>query len=212
MNATFIILAVTVVVSLYAFGQNDLMRKLIMNPYLVHNRNQYYRFFTSGIIHNDHMHLIFNMLALYFFGPIVEMVFNTVFGELGTVYYIVMYILAVVVSDVPSYFKHRNNPGYNSLGASGAVSAVVFAFILFLPLEKINLYYFIPIPGFMLGALYLIYSYYQGRKGGDNINHDAHIYGALFGVIFCVVLYPASIPHFFNEIKQFRFEHLFAAL
>lgn len=204
MNVTYIILAVTVLVSLYAFGQNDGQRKMIMNPYLAYHRKQYYRFITSGLIHQDHMHLIFNMLALYFFGPIVEMVFTAIFGSAGPVYFVLLYVLALVASDIPSFFKYRNIPGYNSLGASGAVSAVVFAFILFLPLEKINLYYFIPIPGFILGALYLIYSYYQGRKGGDNINHDAHMYGALFGVIFCVVMYPPSLLNFFEQLKEFR--------
>jgi membrane associated rhomboid family serine protease len=204
MNISYIIIGITAIASFYAFNQEEVMRKMIMNPYIVHRRNQYYRFITSGLIHKDHTHLIFNMIALYFFGPIVEMVFKALFNDLSSLYFILLYVLALIASDIPSYFKHKDNPGYNSLGASGAVSAIVFAFILFLPLEKINLYFFIPIPGFILGFLYLMYSYYQGKKGGDNVNHDAHMYGALFGVIFCVVMYPPSVIHFIEQIKEFR--------
>jgi membrane associated rhomboid family serine protease len=204
MNITYIIIGVTVAVSFYAFNKPEITRGLIMNPYLVNFRGQYYRFITSGFIHKDHMHLLFNMIALYFFGPIVEQVFQVVFGPMGALYYILLYVLALVVSDIPSFFKHRINPGYNSLGASGAVSAVVFAFILFLPLEKICLYFVLCVNGFILGIIYLIYSYYQGRKGGGLVNHDAHLYGSLFGLIFCIVLYPQSLVLFIEQIKNFR--------
>jgi membrane associated rhomboid family serine protease len=201
---TYVLIAITVLVSLTALSKPDLMRRFILNPYLVKSRNEYYRFITSGFLHRDHMHLIFNMITLYFFGPIIELVFRAIFGGRGAIYYAGLYLLAIVVSDIPSYFKHRNNPGYNSLGASGGVAAIVFAFILFMPLEKINLYLFIPIPGFILGGLYLIYSYYQGKRGGDNINHDAHLYGALFGLIFCVLLYPASVQNFIDQLRNWR--------
>jgi membrane associated rhomboid family serine protease len=189
---------------MYAFNQPDLMRRFILNPFTVKSKGEYYRFLTSGFLHKDHMHLIFNMITLYFFGRIIEMVFNAIFGEIGSIYYVVLYLLAIIVSDIPSYFKHRHSPGYSSLGASGGVAAIVFAFILFLPLEKINLYLFIPIPGFILGGLYLIYSYFQGRRQADHINHDAHLYGALFGLIFCVVLYPPSVQNFLDQLKNWR--------
>lgn len=201
---TYILIAVTVLVSMYAFNQPEVMRRFILNPYLAKTRNEYYRFLTSGFLHKDHVHLIFNMITLYFFGRIIEMVFEAIFGSLGSVYFIALYLLAIIVSDIPSYFKHRHNPAYSSLGASGGVAAIVFAFILFLPLEKINLYLFIPIPGFILGGLYLIYSYYQGRRAADHINHDAHLYGALFGLIFCAILYPPSIQNFIDQLKNWR--------
>jgi membrane associated rhomboid family serine protease len=204
MNVSFIIIGITALLSFYAFSNADAMRKMIMNPYLVVTRNQYYRFITSGLIHKDHMHLIFNMLALYFFGPVIERVFLQVFGPLSTLYFVLLYVLAMVVADLPSYFKHRHNPGYNSLGASGAVSAVVFAFILFLPLQKICLYFVLCVNGFILGALYLIYSYYQGKKGGGLVNHDAHLYGSIFGVIYCILLYPQAASNFIEQIKTFR--------
>ena len=208
MNVSYIIIAITAVVSFYAFSNAEVMRRFIMNPYLVNTRSQYYRFITSGFLHKDHVHLIFNMIALYFFGPIVETIFNAVFGPIGVFYFVVLYLIALVVSDIPSYFKHVQNPGYNSLGASGAVSAVVFAFILFLPLEKICLYFVLCINGFILGIIYLIYSYYQGKKGGDLINHDAHFYGAVFGMVFCIILYPNSINVFWEQLKMFQISDL----
>jgi membrane associated rhomboid family serine protease len=204
MTPTNIIVAITVVLSFMAFSNQELVRKFIFNPYAINKRNQYYRFITSGFIHNDHMHLIFNMISFYFFGAGVEIIFSHVFGDLGSIYFVALYILGIIVSDVPTYFKNQNNPGYNALGASGGVSAVVFAFILFLPLEKINLYFFVPIPGFILGALYIFYSWYSSRKANDNVNHDAHLYGALFGLIFCIVLYPEAVPNFFRQLAGWK--------
>jgi membrane associated rhomboid family serine protease len=201
---TYILIGITVLISMYAFNQPELMRRFILNPYIVKSRGEYYRFVTSGFLHKDHMHLLFNMITLYFFGRIIESVFQAIFGDSGAIYYIALYILAIIASDVPSYFKYRHTPGYSSLGASGGVAAIVFAFILFLPLEKINLYLFIPIPGFILGGLYLMYSYYQGKRAADNINHDAHLYGALFGLVFCVLMYPASVQNFIDQLKNWR--------
>jgi membrane associated rhomboid family serine protease len=144
------------------------------------------------------------MFSFYFFGRVIEIVFRTVFGEWGAVYYIALYLLAIVVSDLPSYFKHKDNPGYNSLGASGGVAAIIFASIVFQPIQKICLFLAICLPGFILGTAYVIYSYYQGRKSNDNINHDAHLYGAVFGFIFCVVLYPPSLVSFFKQIMGWK--------
>ena len=204
MYITYIILAVTIAVSFLAFNNVLLMQRFIMNPYYTFRRREYHRFITSGFIHNDHMHLIFNMLSLYFFGTAVEDVFRAYFGALGQVYFIVLYVMGIVVSDLPTFFKHKDNPRYSSLGASGGVAAVIFAFIIFHPLEEIYLYFAIGIPGFILGTLYLIFSWYQGKKSNDNINHDAHLYGALFGLIFCIIIYPPSIVHFFEQISSWR--------
>mgnify|MGYP000032276954 FL=1 len=177
----------------------------MMNPYSTHRRNQYYRFVSSGFVHKDHMHLLWNMFSFYFFGMAIERQFSAMFGQTGGLYFIALYILAIIVSDIPTYLKHRENPGYNSLGASGGVSAVIFAFIIFQPLSDICLYFALCLPGFILGALYIIFSWYQGRRSNDNINHDAHLYGALFGLIFCIVIAPASIGSFFEQIQTWRF-------
>jgi len=209
MYTTYILIGLTVMVSLAAWNNGALMSTLIMNPYSVQKRNQWYRLITSGFIHQDQMHLIFNMISLYCFGRAVEMVFAQVFGASGTNYFVALYLLAIVISDIPTLIKHRENPRYNSLGASGGVAALIFAFIIFLPLENIYLFFGIPVPGFILGTLYVIYSWYQGRKSNDNINHDAHLYGAIFGVLFCAITVPGSIGGFFEQIKHFNLTNLF---
>jgi membrane associated rhomboid family serine protease len=200
MTITYIFIGITVLISWYGFSQTQVINQFIMNPYVINTRNQYYRFIASGFIHKDFGHLLWNMISLYFFGSTVEHVFKIIFGETkGAVYFVVLYFLGIIVSDVPTYFKHRNNPAYNALGASGGVASVIFVSIVLLPLNKICIY-FICLPGFILGTIYLIYSYYHGRKSADNINHDAHLYGALFGLVYCVVLYPPAITNFFSQI------------
>lgn len=201
---TYTIIGVTVLISMMAFSRPNMFAEFMMNPYKVKSRGQYYRFITSGFIHQNHMHLILNMFSLYFFGRVIEIVFGMVFGSWGPVYYIALYIIAIVVSDLPSYLKHKDNPGYNSLGASGGVAAVIFASIVFQPIQKICLFLAICMPGFILGTAYIIYSYYQGKKSNDNINHDAHLYGAVFGFIFCVVLYPPSLMSFVRQIADWK--------
>jgi membrane associated rhomboid family serine protease len=197
---TYSLIAITVVASFYAWSNPSLLAKLMMNPYEIERKQQYYRFLTSGFIHKDHMHLFFNMFSFYFFGLSIEVVFHDIFGSTGNIYFVILYLLAIIVSDIPSYLKHKNNPGYNSLGASGGVSAIVFVFILFKPLQWICIYIALCMPGFILGALFIAFSYYQGRKGKGTINHSAHLYGALFGLLFCLVLYPESIPAFAQQV------------
>ncbi|AQG82169.1 rhomboid family intramembrane serine protease [Spirosoma montaniterrae] len=205
MNITLVIILVTVGVSLAAWNNPALMSRWIMNPYQVMNRGQYYRLLTSGFLHADWGHLLFNMLSLYFFGGFIEQVFAYLFGGNGGLYLIGFYLVGIVVSDIPTLLKHRNNPSYNSLGASGGVSAILFAAILFRPLTPIYLF-FIPIgiPGFIFGALYLAYSYYEARRGYGNVNHDAHFYGAVFGVLFMIVVYPEVVPQFFDQVSGWR--------
>ena len=143
------------------------------------------------------------MLSLYFFGTVMEAHYQ---GELGlqNYYYLALYIGALVVSNIPTYLKHRNDDNYRSLGASGAVSAVLFAFILLRPWQRILVLVF-PVPAIVYGALFLFYSAYMSKKGGDNVNHDAHFYGALFGIIFTVAVRPEVINIFLNELKNPHF-------
>ena len=204
MYISYVIIGITVLVSFYAFQSPTVLSSLMMNPYYTHRHQQYYRFVSSGFVHKDHMHLLWNMFSFYFFGTAIERQFQAMFGQAGGLYFIALYVLAIVVSDLPTFFKHKNNPGYNSLGASGGVSAVIFAFIIFQPLSDICLYFALCMPGFILGALYILFSWYQGRKSNDNINHDAHLYGALFGLIFCIVVAPSSIRSFFEQIQTWR--------
>lgn len=203
MAITYIIIGITVVLSFLAFNNNALIQKLIMNPYRIKRQHEYHRLLTSGFIHADHIHLLFNMFSLYFFGVAMEQVFDAIFGSMGSFYFVALYLLGIVVSDIPSYFKHRDHAYYNALGASGGVAAVIFSFIIFLPLEKICIF-FICLPGFIVGTAYVIFSWYQGRKANDNINHDAHLYGALFGIVFSLVLYPPALPEFFRQLATWR--------
>jgi membrane associated rhomboid family serine protease len=198
------IIAITVLVSWYALSKPNILNRMMMNPSRIQNQNEYYRFITSGLIHANFSHLLWNMFSLYFFGNVVEQYFAFIFGTAGPYFFIALYVLAIIVSDLPTYFKNRNNPGYNSLGASGGVAAIIFASVLFQPLEKICFYFVFCFSGFILAVAYVIYSYYSGRKSNDNINHDAHLYGALFGILFCAVLYPPSIPNFIEQIAQWK--------
>ncbi len=205
LTITNIIIGFTVAVSIYGFSNAEVISKTIFNPYMVDHKKQYYRFITSGFMHKDYMHLAFNMITFYFFGSVVEMTFQYLFPQMGSVYFVVFYLLGIIISDVPTFFKNKDNPAYNALGASGGVAAVVFASILFEPIRSICFYFIFCLPGFLLGAIYLIYSFFKGRGSRDNINHDAHIYGALFGLVFCIIIYPASIPSFVNQLAEWNF-------
>jgi membrane associated rhomboid family serine protease len=198
------IIIITSAISLYTMQKPRVLSDFMMNPYLITKQSQYYRLITSGFIHRDHMHLIFNMFSFYFFGTQLEYIFQEIFGTLGSVHFIILYLLGIIVSDLPTVWKHRNNKHYNSLGASGAVSAVVFACILFLPLRDICIYGILCFPGVILGATYLGYSFYSSKKSKDGINHDAHLYGALFGIIYCLVFYPDSLRIFLHQMGEWK--------
>ncbi|KAA5546462.1 rhomboid family intramembrane serine protease [Adhaeribacter rhizoryzae] len=203
MSVTLILIIITVGISMYAWSNEDLMRKWIFHPFYVNKNHQYYRFITSGFLHADWVHLFFNMLTLYFFGDIVETVFVYHYGpEIGILLYLFIYFGGMIVADIPSYIKHKKDYDYRALGASGAVSAIIFSSILFSPTREICLYAFICMPGFIFGLLYLIYSYYQGKRMGDNINHDAHFYGAVFGFILTIFLVPGSFGNFVQKIMH----------
>ena len=196
-------------VSIPAFNNNKLMNDLIFYPPAIANNNQYYRFITHGFLHADIPHLAFNMIALYSFGGAVEQIFSLdcLFGSMGKVYYLLMYMVALVVATLPTYQKNKNNYQYRSLGASGAVSAVVFAGITLLPQLPIN-FMFIPIdiPGYIFGIVYLGVSAYLDRKGGGNVNHSAHFWGAAFGVLFTIImcLALAKLNVLENFIRQIQ--------
>ena len=201
MSITLIIILITVAASYYAWEKPELMYKWIMNPYTVQRKNQYERFITSGFIHQDWGHLFFNMFALYMFGSNIERVFSYLFNESGIYIYLILYITAIIVSDIPTYLKYKNNVNYNSLGASGGVSAVIFASIIYFPTNDICIYYILCFPGFIMGIIYLIYTTYQAKRGADNINHDAHLYGALYGVAFAIISNPVVIITFRDQIN-----------
>lgn len=202
-SITILIIAVTVGVSLLAWNKPELMQRWIFNPHRIQANREYFRFITSGFIHQDYMHLLFNMLTLYFFGTLIEQVYAYLYGGSGPWIYVGLYLTAIVVASITTYFKHRDNPAYNSLGASGGVSAILFAAILFDPTSTLLVFFIIPMPAFLLGGLFLLYSYQQGRKGLGGINHDAHLLGALFGIVFTIALQPQVVGSFVEQISQY---------
>jgi membrane associated rhomboid family serine protease len=204
MNITLAIIIITVLVSLYGWRNESFLDGLILNPQKVFKRGQWYRLLTSGFVHADFGHLLFNMFTLYFFGTLLERVFDSLFGGSGPIYLLAFYLVAIVVSDVPTLIRQRNRSNYNSLGASGGVSALLFGAIMFFPTEKIYLYGALGVPGFIFGALYMGYSFYESRRGGGRINHDAHLFGAIFGIIVVILLYPPVLPSFVEQISNWK--------
>lgn len=198
MPITLIILAITCVVSFMAFKNGRLMDDLILWPPAISRKNEYHRLVTYGLVHADFNHLFFNMLTLFFFGRQME-VFYT--GELGTFGFALFYIGALVVSILPTYLRNRGNPNYRSLGASGAVSAVLFAYILLAPWSRI-IVFVVPMPAIIYALLYTAYSIYMDRRGLDGVNHSAHLWGAAYGVLFTVLVNPRVLPYFLGALSH----------
>jgi len=196
-----IILVITVIVSILAFGNSELFGKLVFNAYQIKYRKESWRFFSYALVHSGWLHLIVNMWVLYSFGDIVEKTFTVNFGIKGSFYYLLLYLGGVLFSVLYDFGKQKENVYYNAVGASGAVSAIVFSSILIYPSGGIYLFP-IPfaIPSWMFGILYLVYSAYMGKKGNDNIGHNAHFYGAVFGIIFTIIILPGVLSGFFNQL------------
>ena len=200
---TLIIIAVTVLVSIISMDNNPLKNKLMFNAYMIHKRKEWYRFFSNGLIHGDWMHLAFNMFSLYIFGGSVESMYADIFGDKGILFFILLYTGGLVMSSLYSYEKHKNNINYNALGASGAVSAVIFAFIILDPTQKLMLLILpIPIPAYLFGLIFLGIEYYLAKRGQGNIGHDAHFWGAIFGIAFTLILKPSLIQSFIEQISR----------
>ena len=205
LSLTTILIGITAITSILAFNRPEMLDRWMFTPYRIKNRNQWDRFILSGFIHKDYMHLLFNMFTFYFFGGVTELFLRYTFGVLpGGILFVVFYLLGIIIADIPTYRKHQNDSYYRALGASGGTAATVFASIIIMPLSDICLFAIICLPGFVLGVLFLIYSYVKGKHGNDNINHDAHLYGAIFGILFILILSPSSAMNFIEQIKDFR--------
>lgn len=201
MIITVSIIMVTVLISILGFNNQELFSKLKFNPYDVKHSNQWYRFFTYGFLHAGWLHLFINMFVFYSFGDMVEKFFRYYFQSKHILYFLLLYIGALLLSVIPAYGKHKNDVFYSSVGASGAVSAIVFASIILAPLQKIYLF-FIPIgiPAVIFGLLYIAYEYYMSRRAKDNIGHDAHLWGAIFGIIFTIAIKPDLFLIFLQQL------------
>ena len=187
---TIVIIVITSIISIRAFNDNVLMSRIIFHPPAVKQGN-WYRLLTYGVVHADYTHLIFNMFTLYFFGTEIERVFKVVFGQSqGSVLFILLYISALLVSIIPTYFKHMDNASYYGLGASGAVSAIIFAYVLINPMNYMGIL-FIPImlPAFLFGLLFILISISLDKKQVGGINHSAHITGGVYGIIYMMIVF-----------------------
>ena len=210
LDLTTIIVILTVLVSIGGFNNQKLINDLIFYPPSV-QRRQYYRFITHGFIHADFIHLAFNMLAFYSFGYNLETVFSfdCVFGGMGKIFFLLLYFSSLVVASLPDYFKYKDSYHFRSLGASGAVSAIIFSLIVFFPQSPIGLI-FIPglqVPGYIFALIYLGISVYLDKRGGGNINHSAHFWGAAYGVVFTLVfcaLFASDFDVYDNFMTQIK--------
>ena len=198
---TYFLIAANVIFSFIGFSNNAFLSKMIGWPYFEKRDREYYRFVTSGFLHADWMHLIFNMFTLYFFGRNLELIFSI--GGLGGKFaYLALYFLGMIAADIPGYFKHNDDYNYRSLGASGAVSAVIFASIVFMPWDILQLYGIIQLSAVLFAVLYIIYCVYMGKRNADNIGHDAHLWGSLFGLVFMLILIAVMRPDLVHYILE----------
>lgn len=191
-SLTVAIIIVTVLVSWAGFNNDKLLQRLLLWPPAVTRGRQYDRFLGYGLVHGDFMHLLFNMFTLYFFGRLMEQFYGQYLGPWG---FLGFYASALVVSALPSYLRHRHDPNYATLGASGAVSAVLFGFILLQPWATIYVYV-IPVPAIIFAVLYTGYSVWMNHRKADRVNHSAHLAGAAYGVLFTVLMEPRVLEHF----------------
>lgn len=201
MTITLFFILLTAITSITAFNNQEIFYRLKFHPSSMSKLKDFYRFFSHALLHADWMHLIVNMFVLYSFGSLVEESYKILFGLKGNFFFSALYILGAFASSLPSFFKHRSNYYYSAVGASGAVSAMLFASILLFPDNTIMLLFLpIPIPAWIFGIIYLVYSAYMDKRGKDNIGHDAHFWGALFGVAFTAIIYPESLGYFVQYI------------
>jgi membrane associated rhomboid family serine protease len=196
-----IIMGITIVISIISFSNRELFYKLSFNPHSIEERKEWYRFFTYSVVHGDWMHLIFNMWVFYVFSDNVLDTFQYIFGLKGIYYFVLLYVGGVAFSVVKDYVDHRENPMYNAIGASGAVSAVLFSSIIIFPTDKLIFFPIpIPLPAYIMGILYLVFTVYMARRGKDNIGHTAHFLGAMYGIAFTIIIRPQFVGEFLSKL------------
>ncbi|WP_341226740.1 rhomboid family intramembrane serine protease [uncultured Arcticibacterium sp.] len=203
MSVTVILIIITVLASIYAWRDSTLKNKWIHNPYSANKYKEYYRLLTSGFIHADYMHLFFNMYAFYLFGGVVEQYFEYFFGGKAILAFLGLYLVGIVVANLPDFVKYKDSFGFNSLGASGGVSAIVFCSVVLNPLMELIIFPIpIPMPGYIFALVYVAYSIFMEKRQMDNVNHMAHLWGAIWGVLFIGLTEPATLPRFIEQITS----------
>lgn len=201
MSVTLILIILNLIVSYQAFQNHHFFERWADRPYAVAHLGQYERWLTSGFVHGSWLHFGINMFVLWQFGTAVENTFVELAGPIsGRIRYASIYLIILIASSIPSFLKHKENPAYSSVGASGAVSGILFAYVLFYPLNLLYLYAIIPIYGIVAAVAYLIYSSWASRRSVDHINHDAHLYGAIAGLFLTILFFPESISIFLEAM------------
>ncbi len=199
---TYAIIGFTVLISLIALNDRKVFENMMFEPFVINTRKDWFRLLTHGFIHGNIPHLLVNMFVLFMFGQSVERGYAEITGRSSLLPFLILYLAGITLSSIPAYYKHRWNPNYRAVGASGATSAVVFASILMYPTSKMYLLLLpIPAPAWIFGLLYLGYEWYMGQKGSDGIAHDAHFAGAIVGLLFTVILDPQVMPAFVQAIS-----------
>lgn len=197
---TWILIGITALNSYAAFQNSNLLEKQLFHPAIMKEPKEWYRFISHGFVHGDFQHLLFNMLTLFFFGPYIEASFDQIFENAAM--YPTFYLGGLIFSSIPSYFKHKNDYYYRALGASGAIASLLFTTIMFDPWQTFYIKFIIPVPAILFAIGYVIYSSYMGKKGNDNIGHEAHLYGALYGIICPIALKPQILPYFLDQLSH----------
>lgn len=200
MSITLGLIIVTALISYQAFSNREMFDRLKHHPVSEHKNKQYYRLISSGFVHGSMNHLLINGFVLYMFGEQIEHVFGRLYGPMGPVLFLVLYITAIIVGDLPSHFKHKNNPAYSAVGASGATSALVLIFCILSPWSW---FIYPPVPAIVFGVGYLFYSSWADRTNkADGIGHSAHLYGALWGIVFFLATKPEMFIDFGQKLLQ----------
>ena len=203
---TITLIALTALASIAALKRRAIFDRLLLSPYRMVYHKEWYRIVTHGFVHADYVHLAVNMIVLYSFGKAVEITLDTLridgITSIPALHYLALYFGGMVAATVSTIAKHKDVYDYSAVGASGAVSAVLFAFIFFQPWSMLYLMGVIPVPGVVFGPLYLWYSSYMGKRAADNVNHDAHFYGALFGFLYPIAINPQLLWHFVCQLMR----------
>lgn len=198
------IILITLIISVYAWQDRTIFQKLLLSPYILVRNKEYHRLLTHGFLHGNWLHLIVNMLVFWSFGRVLLIYFNLIWSN-GNLVFLFFYLSAIVLSSLYSVVKHKDNYEYSAVGASGATSAIVFAYIFFEPWNLVYFFGVLPVPGIIFGIFYLIYSYKMSQKQIDNIGHDAHFWGAVYGFCFPIIFKPQLIQHFIHSLSSFNF-------
>jgi membrane associated rhomboid family serine protease len=200
---TTLLVILTAIISYRGFQNPEFLQQLKHWPYREKHQGEWYRFVSSGFLHGSWLHLLINMFVFWQFGLIVESAYESCFGPtMGKVWYVVLYLTTIIVADISTYVKHKDHYQFSSIGASGAVSGILFIYILLMPWNTLYLWAIIPIPAILVGVGYLIYSHQAAKSSGSRIDHDAHFYGAVFGVVFTLILKPDLLFHFIEKIQN----------